>query len=231
MSQLFLVRHGQASFGASNYDQLSALGYQQARWLGEHFGELGIRFDRVITGQLARQQQTASEILQGCGQTLPIQLDAGFDEFDFHTLAAVYCHSCEMAVPGTSDGGRLFFQMLRKAMTAWSDNQLYARTHPLTGQSLESWEEFQQRVHRAMQALCSLDNEETVLVVSSGGAMAMLLSQVLNCGVETLINLNMQTRNTGIHHLYFNQRGFQLAAFNNLPHLQRPDRLHALTYT
>lgn len=231
MSQLFLVRHGQASFGASNYDQLSALGYQQAHWLGEHFASLGIRFDRVITGQLARQQQTASAILHATGQSIVTGVHAGFDEFDFHTLAAVYCHSCAMAVPGTQDGGRLFFQMLRKAMVAWSDNQLYARTHPVTGQALESWDDFRQRVHNAMQALCSLDNEETVLVVSSGGAMAMLLSQVLNCGVDTLINLNMQTRNTGIHHLYFNQRGFQLAAFNNLPHLQRPDRLHALTYT
>ena len=232
MSQLFLVRHGQASFGASNYDQLSSLGYQQARWLGEHFADLGVKFDRVITGQLARQQQTAREILQGAEQSLPLAVDTGFDEFDFHTLAAVYCHSCGMPVPDTRDGGRLFFQMLRKAMIAWSHNELHSLHHPVGGHALESWDDFHQRVQHAMQALCSLDdNDETVLVVSSGGAMAMLLSQVLNCGVETLINLNMQTRNTGIHHLYFNQRGFQLAAFNNLPHLQRPDRLHALSYT
>ncbi len=68
MSQLFLVRHGQASFGAANYDQLSALGYQQSAWLGEHFAELGIQFSRIVTGTLARQQQTAASILETSGQ-------------------------------------------------------------------------------------------------------------------------------------------------------------------
>lgn len=242
MSQLYLVRHGQASFGSANYDQLSELGYQQARWLGEHFAELGIRFDYVVTGSLARQQQTAQEILAAMNQSLPVTTDCGFNEFDFHTLTRVYCHSCNIELPGTSDGGRLFFQMLRKAMVAWSNDELYAQTVPVQQPypaALETWHEFYQRVHDAMQSLCALDqlsdhkqdHGSKVLVVSSGGAMAMALSQILQCGVDTLINLNLQTRNTGVHQFYFNQRGFQLAAFNNQPHLQRKDRLHALTYT
>jgi broad specificity phosphatase PhoE len=234
MSQLYLVRHGQASFGAADYDQLSTLGYQQARWLGEYFATLEIKFDRVVTGNLARQQQTAREIMTGIGQTLPIHTDPGFNEFDFHTLTRVYCHSCGIELPGTSDGGRLFFQMLRKAMVAWSKDELYAQTVPVKQAhpaALETWDEFYQRVHNAMQTLSRRDDDHNVLVVSSGGAMAMAVSQILGCGVETLINLNLQTRNTGIHHFYFNQRGFQLAAFNNQPHLQRKDRLHALTYT
>lgn len=235
MSQLFLVRHGQASFGAANYDQLSALGYQQAHWLGEHFADIGMHFDHVITGSLARQQQTAQQILTGAGQSLCVVTDAGFNEFDFHTLTRVYCHSCGIEVPGTADGGRLFFQMLRKAMVAWSRNELYAQSVPVSpaAPALETWDEFHQRVHTAMQSLCALDqtSERNVLVVSSGGAMAMAMSQILACGVETLINLNLQTRNTGVHHCYFNQRGFQLAGFNHQPHLQRKDRLHALTYT
>lgn len=246
MNQLFLVRHGQASFGAANYDQLSELGYQQARWLGEHFAELGINFDLVVTGSLTRQQQTAQQILLGNGQSLAIATDPGFNEFDFHTLTRVYCHACNSELPDTSDGGRLFFQMLRKAMVAWSKDELYAQTVPVQQRlpaALETWNEFYMRVRDSMQALCALDPVygsksgsrhypgRTVLVVSSGGAMAMALSQILACGVDTLINLNLQTRNTGIHHFYFNQRGFQLAAFNNQPHLQRKDRLHALTYT
>jgi len=237
MSQLFLVRHGQASFGAANYDQLSALGYQQSAWLGEHFAELDIQFSRVVTGSLARQQQTAAVILQASGQSLPVATDAGFNEFDFHTLVRVYCHSCGIDIPDTRDGGRLFFQMLRKAIHAWSQDELYVRSVELTAPQaedppvLENWFEFHQRVSGAMQALCSHEAEHNVLVVSSGGAMAMALSQILDCSVEILINLNMQTRNTGIHHLFFNQRGFQLAAFNSLPHLQKKGRLHALTYT
>ncbi|MGT2494736.1 phosphoglycerate mutase family protein [Cupriavidus basilensis] len=67
MATLFLVRHGQASFGAANYDCLSDTGRQQARWLGEYFRERGIAFKRVVAGSLVRQQDTAMEILAGMG--------------------------------------------------------------------------------------------------------------------------------------------------------------------
>lgn len=232
MSQLYLVRHGQASFGAANYDQLSPLGYQQAQWLGEHFQELGIKFDRVVTGSLSRQQQTAQAILAGNGQSLPLQTDDGFNEFDFHGLAAIYCRFSDIPMPGTDNGGREFFQMLRKAMTAWSRGELHAtKSADSHSHGLETWEQFHDRVQQALQQLVARERDETVLAVSSGGAMAMALSQVLQCGVDTLINLNMQTRNTGVHHLFYNQRGFQLAGFNALAHLQRPGRLNALSYT
>ncbi len=231
MSQLYLVRHGQASFGAANYDQLSPLGYQQAQWLGEHCRELGIRFDRVVSGSLSRQQQTAQAILAGNDQDLPLNIDAGFNEFDFHGLAAIYCRFSDIPLPGTDNGGREFFQMLRKAMTAWSRGELHAAGQASDNPTLETWEQFHDRVHHALQQLVAREKDETVLAVSSGGAMAMALSQVLHCGVDTLINLNMQTRNTGVHHLFYNQRGFQLAGFNSLAHLQRPGRLNALSYT
>jgi broad specificity phosphatase PhoE len=231
MSQLYLVRHGQASFGAANYDQLSPLGFQQAQWLGKHFRELGIQFDRVIAGSLSRQQQTAQTILTGNGQQLPLHVETGFNEFDFHDLAAIYCKFSEIPLPGTDNGGRDFFQMLRKAMIAWSRGELHAADQDTDNPSLETWDQFHDRVYQAMQQLIAREQDETVLAVSSGGAMAMALSQVLNCGVDTLINLNMQTRNTGVHHLFYNQRGFQLAGFNALTHLQRADRLNALSYT
>ena len=53
-----MFRHGQASFGQDNYDQLSPTGYRQARLVAEHLRDLGITFDAVYTGALARQKQT-----------------------------------------------------------------------------------------------------------------------------------------------------------------------------
>ena len=67
MALLFLVRHGQASFGSSDYDRLSDLGRQQSRWLGEYFAGRGVHFKRVVAGSLKRQQDTASEVLAGMG--------------------------------------------------------------------------------------------------------------------------------------------------------------------
>tara|TARA_R110002072_G_scaffold11196_2_gene50889 strand:- start:49583 stop:50278 length:696 start_codon:yes stop_codon:yes gene_type:complete len=231
MSQLYLVRHGQASFGADNYDQLSPLGLQQSQWLGEYFHELGVRFDRVVTGSMLRQRQTADGILQAARQQQEVQTDTGFNEFDFHALAAVYCQISGIELPGTADGGRLFFQMLRRAMQAWSRDELHAVDPDERAGGLETWQQFHDRVHLGMQSIYAEETEQTVLVVSSGGAMAMAVSQVLGCGVDALIDLNMQTRNTGIHQFFFNPRGFQLAGFNALPHLQRKDRLKFLTYT
>ena len=53
MGQLYLVRHGQASLGAADYDQLSSLGERQSQRLGEHWRSQGLHFDAVITGALA----------------------------------------------------------------------------------------------------------------------------------------------------------------------------------
>src|SRR4051812_8520515 len=60
MSTLTLVRHGQASFFADNYDQLSPLGEQQARLLGDYWIRRGARFDEVYTGPRVRQIETAA---------------------------------------------------------------------------------------------------------------------------------------------------------------------------
>ena len=43
MGQLLLVRHGQASFGAEDYDVLSETGWEQGRRLGAHLVRAGVR--------------------------------------------------------------------------------------------------------------------------------------------------------------------------------------------
>ena len=58
MGNLYLVRHGQASFGAEDYDNLSELGRKQAVRLGEYFRDNGQSFDTVFTGTLRRHGQT-----------------------------------------------------------------------------------------------------------------------------------------------------------------------------
>ena len=62
MGTLYLVRHGQASFGADDYDQLSARGQQQSERLGAYWRERGLRFDAVLCGTLRRHGQTLAGI-------------------------------------------------------------------------------------------------------------------------------------------------------------------------
>src|SRR6476660_3762059 len=67
MGQIYLVRHGQASFGKANYDQLSELGIEQARLLGQWFASCGVHIDKVVTGDMQRHRQTA----EACMAMLP----------------------------------------------------------------------------------------------------------------------------------------------------------------
>ena len=68
MSELFLIRHAQASFGAENYDQLSELGHRQSRWLGEYLSIRDIHFDHVMLGDMVRHRETLDGLHAGLKQ-------------------------------------------------------------------------------------------------------------------------------------------------------------------
>ncbi|MEM7685167.1 MAG: phosphoglycerate mutase family protein [Pseudomonadota bacterium] len=65
--ELWLVRHGQAAFASDDYDRLTDLGWQQARWLGEHLRGMEVGFDRIASGTLRRQRETAEAVSGGFG--------------------------------------------------------------------------------------------------------------------------------------------------------------------
>ena len=82
MGTLYLVRHGQASFGADDYDQLSALGQRQSERLGRYWAERGLRFDAVLTGTLKRHTQTWAGIAEGAELTHAPLAWPGLNEYD-----------------------------------------------------------------------------------------------------------------------------------------------------
>ena len=88
MRLLYLVRHGQASFGKRDYDALSGLGHEQSRTLGRELAVRGTVPEVVIRGELRRHRETADGIVaglvaQGVDRPVPIEVDAGWDEFNF----------------------------------------------------------------------------------------------------------------------------------------------------
>jgi broad specificity phosphatase PhoE len=70
MGQLWLIRHGQASFLEQNYDQLSAKGEAQARLLGEYWASHKVVFDRVFSGPRVRQRETARIAGDACRERI-----------------------------------------------------------------------------------------------------------------------------------------------------------------
>ena len=116
MAQFHLIRHGQASFGAANYDKLSQLGHQQARWLGEYYRERGQAFDALVTGDLVRHVETGEGIQEGLGSALPADLQPGLNEFDFHSIVDAYLSAHPEEVPPEGASMAAFYRVLKKAM-------------------------------------------------------------------------------------------------------------------
>jgi len=219
MAELILVRHGQASFGAEDYDKLSDLGWRQSRWLGEYFAERGAAFDRVVRGSLRRHAETLAGIAEGMGRPLEGGEDARLNEYDAHAL--LHAH---LGRPTLQGGDRReHFRVLREAMYAWTDGTLAGAPH-------EPFAEFRARVLGALSEMRK-GAAKRVLVVSSGGPISTILAEVLGMPLRGVVDLNLQTRNTGVSELQAGASRIHCVSFNNVPHLDRPDRAGALTYS
>jgi broad specificity phosphatase PhoE len=224
MAELVLVRHGQASFGAEDYDKLSELGWRQSRWLGEYFAERGIAFDRVLRGSLRRHAETLTGIAEGMGKPLEGGEDARLNEYDSHSL--LQAHLKGKPMPQGNDR-REHFRILREAMYAWADGTLEGAP---AGHPHEPFADFRARVLAALGAARE-GRAKRVLVVSSGGPISTVLAEVLGMPLRGVVDLNLQTRNTGITELQSGSSRIHCVSFNNVPHLDRPDRAGALTYS
>lgn len=223
MATLFLVRHGQASFGAANYDCLSDVGRQQARWLGEYFKGRDIAFKRVVAGSLVRQQDTATEILHGMGAAgTPVDTHTGLNEYDGEALYRSFTNGADHRAHQNGDY-QDYWRTFRAAFAAWTQDQL-------TGMP-ESWGAFGARTQAALSmATEGAAREDALLVVSSGGAIGRAIADLLGAPTQTAIELNLQFRNTGFCELIVGRGTQRLLSFNNVPHLEYPERRRAITF-
>jgi broad specificity phosphatase PhoE len=225
VAEFYLVRHGQASFGAKNYDKLSELGHQQARWLGEYFNERDITFSQAFMGDMVRHRETAQCIIDCLSQVPSVTVDTGFNEFNFKNIGDSYLSLNPQSSLPENPKPVDFYRLLKLAMHAWSENLLPESSLE------ESWSDFRNRVQRALDAVCQQNADKPILIVSSGGAISMLMSLVLGFEAKQVIELNMQVRNTSFSHFYFNKTNLRLSSFNNIPHLDSLDRLDSITFS
>ncbi|RZM01945.1 MAG: histidine phosphatase family protein [Variovorax sp.] len=212
MGTLYLVRHGQASFGAADYDRLSALGHRQAVRLGEHWKERGMRFDAVITGTLRRHGQTWDGIAEGLGlSTREATPWPGLNEYDSDAVIAAL-EAGPLGRPDTPEGYKHHFRLLRDGLGRWMDG----RTAP-TG--MPSYVDFLAGVTGALDHVREHHHGSRVLVVSSGGPIGLAVAHVLGGGTAAAIELNMRIRNTAVTEFVVTPRRHALLTFNTLPHL------------
>ncbi len=222
MGNLYLVRHGQASLDADNYDQLSALGYLQSVRLGEHWRAQGLMFDAVLTGTLQRQQQTWAGIAQGMNiDDSTSTLWPSLNEYDSEAVIKSI-HPQPLAKPNTPELYRHHFRLLREGLLAW----MKGHTQP---QGMPPYPEFLAGVTSALDRVRA-NQTGAVLLVSSGGPISMAVGHVLGLSPEATIELNLRIRNSAVTEFIFNPKRHTLLSFNTLPHLGQAEHATWITY-
>jgi len=222
MALVLLIRHGQASFGSDHYDQLSALGRQQARWLGEYLLACGASPVRLVSGGLERQRHTAEVLLEAMGGTLEPEVDARLDEYHGEALYACHTGNADPQAHQRRDR-RDYWRTFRAAMQAWADDRL-------TG-APESWADFGERVRAAIgHATRDTGRDDRVIIVTSGGPIGRTVSDIMGAPAHTAIELNLQFRNTGVCELIAGAQTLRLLSYNNVPHLEAPERRSSITF-
>ncbi len=216
MSELLVIRHGQASFGQDNYDVLSDLGHRQSEVIGALLRQMDWVPDRLVTGTLRRQKDTLASM--GFGQAA--EAHEGFNEYDFADLLTARFKG---DVPDLVKGDRkTHFRTLRETVFEWQDAAFEGAS--------ETYAEFATRVEAARAFACATDAKR-VLVISSGGVIGQMTSIALGAPKRQMMNLNLQIKNTAMTRFMFSGASFSLHEFNATPHFMTPAGATLLSYS
>jgi broad specificity phosphatase PhoE len=211
MPVVLLVRHGQASFGADDYDVLSDLGREQSTVVGAELVRRQLRSPAVVTGTLRRQQDTASLALPG----VAADVDGRLDEYDHLGLLERYPAP---DADGSDLSSRGVQPLLDHALGAWVED--------LGG----TWPAFSSGAVAAVRELAgSLPAGRDAVVFTSGGVIAAVTSALLGLGASGVVALNRVTANGAITKLVSGRGGLSVVSFNDHAHFEGSAR-GLLTY-
>lgn len=229
MADLLLIRHGQASFGAADYDKLSNTGEEQSRRLGAWLARSGATAQLVATGRMQRHARTAALCLETSGTTdLPRLELAGLDELDH--VEVLKRHRPDLAdydgfsreLRSHADPHRAFQEMFAEAVARWSGgnhDHEYAR----------SWPDFRRETLAALRTLSEHPARE-IWAFTSGGPIAVIATELLGAPIERTFSLSWNLVNTGITRIRFRRGGAQLITYNAWPHLASAEDAPLITY-
>lgn len=226
MTIIHLIRHGQASFGQQNYDQLSSTGERQSEVLGEYLGEIINETPFVISGSMQRHQQTANLALQQFIVEPKIHIDASWNEFDHQQIFAQY--NARFANPelikqdivAAENPTEFMTEIFNAAMKRWIDAKY---DHEYT----ESWIGFNQRVDQALLNLMQLLNQHQpkhAAVFSSGGVISLVLAKLLGLNFDQTAELIWTISNASTTTLHFVDQQFHVLAMNEYQYLQTEEK-------
>jgi broad specificity phosphatase PhoE len=218
MPLICLVRHGQASFGAADYDVLSDLGREQAACVGEELRRRELRDPLVVSGTLRRQRDTAALLAEAAGWSVAPDPDARLDEYDHLDLLKRF--PADGSEARARDGAsREVQRLLDAALRAW-----------IAAGDADGWPAFSSGALAAVGDLAAgLARGRDAVVVSSAGVIAAVVAGLLSAPADGVVALNRAAVNAGISSVVAGSSGLSLLAFNDHAHVTG-DRRHLLSY-
>ena len=240
MGRLILARHGQASFLSDDYDQLSPLGLHQAYRLGQFWAARNTHFDRVITGPLKRQRDTAAEVARAFEQASaalpkPEVMDA-FAEYDGDAIMRLGLpkllerdEQVRRLLAAFEDLGAsadqakqrhaAFQRVFELVLSAWAHGEV-------ADPGLETWQAFSARVNTGLEQLVRASPAAaTIVVFTSGGPIALAMQRALKLSIEATLQSSWMSRNASWSDFLFSGDRFTLSSFNVYEHLDSPNML------
>lgn len=222
MSTIYLIRHGQASFGAENYDNLSTLGRRQAEVTGHYLRDAGIQFDAVYSGDLQRQKDTAQLAIASQPTKPKHYIDARFNEMNNdeqleHLMPAVLEKDDELREIIKTRGlvdSKDYQKGIRAVFNHWVSPEC---SHP----GIQSWPEYSNGVKAALAKVMDEQGRgKTVGIFCSGGTIATIVAQVLRLGGGETYQFYEPIFNCSITQIFYNRSQVSLSYFNDHSFLQ-----------
>ena len=223
MSEYILIRHGQASFGKANYDQLSELGKKQAFVLGEYLNKSFDSIQKVYIGGLQRHHETATEIqkaFQKAGRILPeFIINSDLNEHHGPQIVRKYFEQLKLTDTAAAEYARNFdpsdplqmkqyFKIFNRITLQWAKGEI-------EDPEIQSWAAFRDQTRRALQHIMENDNGgERILVITSGGPVASLCGESLGITEAKIIGLAQEIFNASYSQILRSREKLSLKNFN-----------------
>ncbi len=230
MGAVYLIRHGQASFGSAHYDRLSDTGRIQAAQCGRYLGAKGLKIDYWFSGNLERQRDTARLALDAMGlEQVQVEEDPDFNEFDHQAVMAnilpKLSHDPEIAafIDGRGDRKRQFQKVFERVVDVWIEQDHW--------EGMESWADVVIRAAAATErAIAAAGPGKNIAIVTSGGVISGVIAAVLQLSAPAALSLNWSIANTSISKLFYTRERRSVGYFNHYAYLQQEADRTLVTY-
>ncbi len=234
MGTLWFIRHGQACFGADEYDALSENGCRQAQALGRYFARAGIAFDAVYSGSMKRQTETAKHAMAAANHGAPMAgptILKEFNEYDFVAIIKSQLPAMVRENPSMEERSKNIFKDDATFVELFSliFQRWIAGTHDIPG--AETFKAYKDRIEQGIAKVIrdngSLGN---TAVFTSGGVIGVLVQTVLNLSLDITMETGWQICNASISRFQVKEDRLVMAGFNSIAHLEIEDNQNLITY-